>query len=239
MNKPDLRRFEDEAALSNKVAALWLEELAALTAPGARCLTALSGGRIARRFFEDVARLARSGGHSLEPVEFFWADERCVPPTDEESNFALAEKNLFEPLNIPLARTHRIRGEIPPESAAADAEAELIRLAPSNAEGQPVLDFVFLGMGEDGHIASLFPNEPDELAQSKRTYRVVVGPKPPPRRITLNYAPLIAAKNVWVLASGPGKQPALNRSLGDEPDTPLGRLLLKRERTRIFTDLEV
>jgi 6-phosphogluconolactonase len=239
MNEARIRQFETPQALAEKAAALWLEALSARAPQTAACLAALSGGRIARSFFTALAAQVLSGKGSLDGVEFFWADERCVPPTDPASNFLLADEALFQPLGIPLDRIHRIRGEIPPDAAASQMEQELLQRAPSSPDGQPVLDFVFLGMGEDGHIASLFPNEREELARSKRAYRPVNGPKPPPLRVTLNYGPLIAAQNVWVLASGPGKRDALDRSLAGTQDTPLGRLLSKREMegVEIFTDI--
>lgn len=239
MNEPLIRQFDNPQALAETAATLWLEALAARTPPTSACLAALSGGRIAQTFFAALANQVRSGKGVLDGVEFFWADERCVPPTDPASNFLLADEALFQPLRIPSERIHRIRGEIPPESAASQIEQELLEMAPSSPDGQPVFDFVFLGMGEDGHIASLFPNEPEELAGSKRAYRPVNGPKPPPLRVTLNYGPLLAARRVWVLASGPGKRDALNRSLSGAHDTPLGRLLAERtaEPVEIFADI--
>lgn len=240
MNPPAVISFESPETLAEEAARLWLETLAARDRHDAPCLAAVSGGRIARNFFEALTAQVRSGKGTLDRVEFFWADERCVPYMDPQSNFRLASETLFEPLGIPLGRTHRIPGELPPENAAAEAERLLLDLAPLGADGQPVLDFVFLGMGEDGHIASLFPNEPQSLVESKRPYRQVRSPKPPPLRITLNYGPILAARNVWVLASGPGKTEALDRSLAGSRDTPLGRLLAKRgdrESVRIFTDI--
>lgn len=240
MNPPDVIPFHTPEALAEEAARRWLETLAARDQTAPPCLAAVSGGRIARNFFEALTAQVRSGKGTLDRVEFFWADERCVPYMDPESNFRLASETLFEPLHIPLGRTHRIPGDLPPENAAAEAERLLLDLAPLGADGQPVLDFVFLGMGEDGHIASLFPNEPQALVESKCPYRPVHSPKPPPLRITLNYGPILAARNVWVLASGPGKKEALDRSLAGSPDTPLGRLLSKRsgtERVKIFTDI--
>ena len=102
MSKPVLTQFENPLALAQKAAALWLETVS--TPSDRPCLTALSGGRIARLFFEEAARQAKPGRHSLDKVEFFWADERCVPPTDRESNFALAQQCLFAPLQVPLER---------------------------------------------------------------------------------------------------------------------------------------
>ncbi|MHC1769365.1 MAG: 6-phosphogluconolactonase [Verrucomicrobiia bacterium] len=240
MNPPDVIAFASPEILAEEAARLWLETLAARDRKGSPCLAAVSGGRIARNFFAALTAQVRSGKGTLDRVEFFWADERCVPYMDPQSNFRLASETLFEPLGIPLGCTHRIPGELPPENAAAEAERLLLDLAPLGADGQPVLDFVFLGMGEDGHVASLFPNEPQALVESKCPYRLVHSPKPPPLRITLNYGPILAARNVWVLASGAGKRKALDRSLAGSPDTPLGRLLAKRgERAsvRIFTDV--
>ena len=108
-------------------------------------------------------------------------------------------------------------------------------MAELNEQGQPELDLVFLGMGEDGHVASLFPKDTEAL-ETPAVYRAVTGPKPPPRRITLGYPALAAAREVWVLASGLGKQEVLQSSLAPSGDTPLARVLKSRSNTEIFTD---
>ncbi len=101
-----------------------------------------------------------------------------------------------------------------------------------------MLDLVFLGMGEDGHVASLFPSEPEVMMQDAAVYRAVFdSPKPPPQRLTLGYPVLAAAREVWVLASGAGKETALKASLGGNGKTPLGRVLSMREGTKLFTDI--
>jgi 6-phosphogluconolactonase len=198
---------------------------------------ALSGGRIAGRFFSAVAELASQERISLNAWHFFWGDERCVPPSDPESNFAMAKTLLLAPLQIPEKQIHRIRSEDPPTNAAADATAELCRVAPASAENQPVLDLVFLGMGEDGHVASLFPEESDEARRDRAVYRAVVGTKPPPRRITLGYPAIAAAQAVWVLASGAGKKSALAESIGPTGRTPLAQVLQRRAHTKIYSDI--
>jgi len=98
---------------------------------------------------------------------------------------------------------------------------------------------VFLGMGEEGHVASLFPGEPEEIAASPAVYRPVTVPKPPPRRITLGYPAIRAARQVWVLAAGPGKAPALRQSLDPAGNTPLARVLKERRHTCILTDSRI
>ncbi|MEN9576128.1 MAG: hypothetical protein RL514_3983 [Verrucomicrobiota bacterium] len=229
-----------------------LNTLASATALAERCATellarqgevsaptnlALSGGRIAKDFFRAVTQRAQERGQSFAHVHFFWADERCVAPADAESNYRSAAELLFQPLGLPAGNIHRIRGEDEPEVAARAAEAELRRIAPANSAGQPVLDLVLLGMGEDGHIASLFPGEADDVMSSPAAYRAVTASKPPPRRVTLGYATIAAAREVWVLASGVGKEAALQESLSPDGKTPLACVLREQTRTRIFTDL--
>ena len=234
----ELLSFPDSAALAQAAAARWLNGLAAVPAHSPPFCAALAGGRVTREFFSSVASLSQSGQRSLSNVHFFWGDERCVPPDHAESNFAAANEFLLQPLGIAERQIHRIRGEAAPEIAAAEAGAELRRIAPLNAAGQPVLDLIFLGMGEDGHVASLFPGEAEEIMADPKVYRAVTASKPPPQRITLGYAALAAARQIWVLASGAGKERAWSESLKPEGGTPLSRVLRMRAHTVIFTDLK-
>ncbi len=230
----ELKHFANAAAVADQCAA---DCLVLLAPPSARKCIAISGGRIAKDFFTAVARVAQERGQSLAHVHFFWADERCVPPEHAESNYRSAAELLFAPLQLPPENLHRIRGEAETECAAREAETELRRFATTSAADQPVLDLVLLGMGEDGHIASLFPGESGDVMSSQAVYRSVTASKPPPRRITLGYAAIAAAREVWVLASGAGKEEALRESLSPDGTTPLARVLRGRERTCIFTDL--
>jgi len=237
MHNHQLFSFPTDDALAGAVADRWLDELAARADDPAPYCVALSGGRIARKFFAAVAGRAPARPVSFGHLHFFWADERCVPPTDAESNFGLARLHLLDPLAIAPDRIHRVRGEIAPKWAAAEAEAEICRIAPMDDTGQPVLDLVFLGMGEDGHVASLFPGASEESVRSKSVYLPVIASKPPPQRITLNFAALAAARQVWVLVSGAGKQSALRESLSEAGRTPLVRVLRARGQTLVFSDL--
>jgi 6-phosphogluconolactonase/glucosamine-6-phosphate isomerase/deaminase len=126
---------------------------------------ALSGGRIARQFFAAIAERAKQRKISMAIVHFFWADERCVPPTDPESSYGIADRGLFKPLEIRPDQVHRIRGEDDPKKAAAQATEEIKRIISCNVTSQPVLDFIFLGMGEDG-IA--FPRGTGRAGQCRR-----------------------------------------------------------------------
>ena len=201
---------------------------------------ALSGGRIAENLFRAIATFSSEEKIDLADVHFFWADERCVAPDSADSNFRIAAMLLLEPLKISPTAIHRIRGEDSPAEAAASAEIEILKVVQDRAKSLPVLDLVFLGLGEDGHTASLFPGEPEESVASNAVYRHVnQSPKPPPDRVTLGYSTLGVAREAWMLASGGGKAGALRESLSPSGKTPFGRLLRLRTNTRIFTDIPV
>lgn len=230
MGHPELRRFPDAAALAAAVADDWIALASAAPADRPQ-LFAVSGGRIAGDLFAAVAARGQGGVPGFTSAHWFWADERCVPPDKSDSNYLLARTRLFAPLGLSGDRIHRIRGELDPATAAAEAGADLRRLAPSDALGRPVLDLVLLGMGEDGHVASIFPEEPVEVTASPEIYRAVVATKPPPRRVTIGHGVLCAARQVWVLVSGAGKEAALRESLAPDGATPLARLLRDRPAT--------
>jgi 6-phosphogluconolactonase len=237
MSKYDLRQFPGDVELARAAAGDWLSLVA--RSPGGH-LAAFSGGRIAKTFFSAVAQQAKKSGVSLKSVDFFWADERCVPPGDPESNYRLARENLLEPLSILPEKIHRLKGELPQEAAVAEANAVIGRIAPKNSAGLPVLDVIFLGLGENAHIASLMPDAPPAVTESKSAYvRIENSPKPPPNRISLSYAAIAAAKNVWMLAAGDGKEEALRQSLRPDSSTPFGRVLRSRPQTVIYSDIAI
>ncbi len=237
MGSVELLRFNEPSALAEAAAGRWLDAIEAANQRGAALHVALSGGRIAAPFFDAVVRLGRSRNTRWTQVHFFWADERCVPPDDPESNFRLAHDRLLQPLGIAAHQIHRIRGEAPPTRAAAAADSELARLVSERERGWPVLDLVLLGMGEDGHVASLFPDAVEATQNTATSYRAVVATKPPPQRVTLDYGPLAVARQVWVLVSGPGKAEALRASLSPRGRTPLARVIQSRPNTVVFTDV--
>ena len=244
MKNFELISFATADKLARAVASAWLDEIEAANRAVKMHCVALSGGHIARNFFAAVAEQAKArkigdGGTPSLPtnVHFFWADERCVPPDDPESNFYLAKELLFEPLKIGDAQIHRIRGENSPEAAVKAASAEISKIVPLNEAGLPIFDLIFLGMGEDGHVASLFPGKSDVLILDKVIYRAVNNsPKPPSNRVTVGYTTITAAKQVWVLVSGAGKETALRESLFSEGRTPLARVAQFRTHTKIFSD---
>lgn len=237
----EITRFSGPGPLVQGAAHRLLERFAPHRAPaGTRRALALSGGRIAGPLYDALVAAERSGGVPIlaaHPVHFLFADERCVPPEDGESNFRLAQDRLFTPLGVAPERIHRLRGEAPPAAAADHADREVRALLPARPGNLPAIDLVWLGLGEDGHVASLFPGTDAALAERRAVYVPVVGPKPPPQRLTLTYAALAAAREIWVLVAGPGKHAALAASLGPGGTTPLARVLREHPAVQIFTDL--
>lgn len=236
MGTIDLRRFSGPQPLAEAAADDCLSAVSQRIPDDAPFLLALSGGRIAKTFCSALAERARSRGLA-EQVNFFWSDERCVPPEDPESNFLLANEALLRPLSVPACRIHRIEGEKTGELAFAKAEADLRKLAGLTSAGQPMLNLLLLGMGEDGHVASLFPGESERDFTSATWFRCVTASKPPPQRVTMGFPAILAAQQVWVLASGVGKRNALQESLRPGGRTPLARVIQGRNATRIYSDI--
>lgn len=228
-----METYPDDPSLASAVAEGMRERLFAAGAAGRSFAVALSGGRISTRVFAVLA--AEPGGDWSAVARFFWADERCVPPDHPDSNYVAARRDLLEPLRIPADHVHRIAGELPPERAAELATAALRRETRAPDGTMPSLDLVLLGMGEDGHVASLFPGDDQTLADEQSVFLPVWNaPKPPPVRVTLSMGALLAAREVWVVIAGPGKEDALRESLSPAGRTPLARLLQRRPATRIL-----
>jgi 6-phosphogluconolactonase len=238
MQNFELLSFASADELARAAASVWLDEIESANRAGKTHCVALSGGRITQKFFAATNEQAKTRAVSFSNVHFFWADERCLPPTDPDSNFKLANELLFAPLNISAEQIHRLRGEDSPQAAVKNAEAEIRRIVPLGQNGQPVLDLVLLGMGEDGHVASLFPNAGPEVLDCAAPFLAVENsPKPPPIRISLSFPAIAAAQQVWVLVSGAGKADALRESLSPDGQTPLARVIQSRTGTKMFSDL--
>ena len=207
---------------------------------GSRFLSiALSGGRIATRFFAAATRHLAGRGGMGGRAHFFWADERCVAPEDGESNYRAAKEGLLGPLGVATAQVHRIPGELDPAEAALRASAEYAGVMARHGVEPARLDLALLGMGEDGHIASLFPGEGGGSRLDPAIFRAVVAPKPPPNRVTMGYGTLGAAREVWVLVSGGGKEGALKESLRAGGRTPLARLLGMQGNAHVLSSVQL
>ncbi len=193
---------------------------------------ALSGGSTPARTYELLAEALEN----WDGVEIWFADERCVPPEDEESNYRLTAETLLIPAGIDPARVHRMEGELGPNEGArryADVLREDVSL---DASELPVLDLIVLGIGPDGHVASLFPGAPTLDAEAQAICLAVLdSPKRPPERITLSLAVLRAARRCLLLATGAGKADAIAAALA-EPSNHVPASLLVRERLTVIVD---
>jgi 6-phosphogluconolactonase len=180
---------------------------------------ALSGGSTPKRLFAELVSMGK-GALPWDRVVLWWGDERCVPPDHPDSNYGMAKHALIDPLG--LTRVHRMEGERPAEAAAADYERALV----GALGAPPVFDLIWLGMGPDGHTASLFPGSP---ALAERQRFCVANPVDSPltkgktTRITLTYPALAAARAVRFLVAGADKKDALARIRGGA-DLPSGRV---------------
>ena len=186
---------------------------AAVEARG-RFTLAIPGGSVAEAFLPALA--AASVPWSLTDV--FWTDERCVPAESPDSNFGAARRLLFGAGPAAGARLHQIAADRP--DAAAAAERELIAVA--GPAGR--LDLILLGVGEDGHVCSLFPGNAAMAEAERLVVMVLDAPKPPPRRISLTMPVLAAADHLWVGAFGAGKAAVVGAALTDPgDDRPVSR----------------
>jgi 6-phosphogluconolactonase len=219
----DLHALADEAA--SRI------ERVALEAPGdGRVTIALAGGATPRAAYQHL-------GARCPPwrrLEIFFGDERCVPPDAEGSNFRMAREALLDRVPLRPEQVHRIPGELPPPEAAARAEEELRSAIPGDP--WPVLDLIVLGIGPDGHTASLFPGGP-ELEETERLMVPVHRPDlPQPWRVSMTLPVLNAARRVLLLAGGAGKAAAVARAVAGDPAIPAGRVRPAGELTWVVTE---
>jgi len=180
---------------------------------------ALSGGSTPRGLFELLTTDAYKKQVDWTRVEFFWGDERSVPPDDKDSNYGMARETLLAPLAIPDTQIHRIQAErADREQAAKDYEAEIGKLFGVKQDGSaPAFDLILLGMGPCGHTASLFPHT-TALKESRRWVVVNHVPKFDTDRFTFTPRLLNGAVNVLFLVSGADKADALAAVLQGKPN---------------------
>lgn len=174
---------------------------------------ALSGGSTPKIVFNELASEYRD----LIPwadVHLYWGDERCVPPTDAESNYRMTKEHLLDAIEIPEANVHRIKGEEEPEEEARRYASVLRQNVPLHGD-LPQFDLVILGMGDDGHTASVFPHQ-IELWDSPNLCEVAVHPDSGQKRITLTGGVINQAGHVAFLVTGSNKSERLRQILDKE-----------------------
>lgn len=196
---------ERPEAFSHRAAAWLAETLADFLRAGEQCAIAFSGGTTPRPVYAALAAPALAGGIDWSRVHVYFADERAVPPDHVDSNFRMVNESLLAHVPVPAAQIHRMQAERADRDAAAAAYDRLLPAA---------VDVLVLGMGADGHTASLFPGS-WALGEQRRRVVPVEGPKPPARRMTITPPVIAAARRVVVLATGREKATAVGRALDD------------------------
>jgi 6-phosphogluconolactonase len=214
---PSIDVQPDAAALARAAAERFVIAAERAIADHERFVVALSGGSTPRHLYELLAREPLASRVNWLRVQVVWGDERCVPPTDPDSNFRMAREALLDHVPLPAGNVHRIHGEEDPARAAASYEAtlrELLRTptGPPSFDPRRRIDLVLLGLGDNGHTASIFPGS----AAADELVRWVAAEYVPPVsmwRLTLTAPLLNAAAEVLFLVSGGAKASMVKRIL--------------------------
>jgi 6-phosphogluconolactonase len=173
----------------------------------------LTGGSTPRRAYEEFVAAVRAVQADISGARFWFGDERCVGPEDERSNFRMASESLFEPLSDRVTlEVHRMKGELGPEAGAEDYLRQL------EEAGTPEFDLLMLGIGPDGHTASLFPDQATVGERSRLVVPVLeAGLEPFVPRISFTFSAIARAKKVVVLAAGESKAAPIAAAFGPAP----------------------
>ena len=204
----------DAEAVSLRAASIVIDHANASIVSKGGFTLAVSGGATPLRLFELLGTTYRNA-ISWDRTDIFWVDERCVPPDHQDSNYSSVRDLLLSGIQMPAGNVHRIRGELAPEEGALEYERELRKCFGSS--GLPVFDLVLLGVGEDGHIASLFPDEPS-LSENDRLAVPVCPASLQCWRITLTLPVLNNAAVILFLVTGRNKADITGKIIGNSND---------------------
>ncbi len=210
----ELKILSSPAELAATVADRFLQRMAAAQGRGEEPHVALTGGTIAHDVHREIAQRAEAGGHSVDwsRVTFWWGDERFVAADSSDRNALDARAVFLDPVGATAVR------EVPSTDDAADVEAAATAYGDQlRASGAGEFDLVMLGLGPDGHVASLFPGF-QQLDADGITVAVTGSPKPPPERVSLTFPALNRTRAAWFLVTGDAKADAVRRALADRGD---------------------
>ena len=217
MSKPEIETFPSPEALAAAVAGRLVVRLAAVQAAGRTPAVGLTGGTIAVKIHEAV--VAATEGHEdvdWSNVDFWWGDERYVPADDDGRNAKQAREVMLDHLDVDERRVHEMPASDGPHDSLEDAAEAYGDEVRRHGSGQ--FDVLMLGVGPDGHVASLFPGYPQLDVDDTIAVPVTDSPKPPPERITLTFGALNRSSEVWFVVSGEGKADAVAKALADGTD---------------------
>jgi 6-phosphogluconolactonase len=221
MSSPSILVNRDAEGLAHAVAARLITKLVDVQSSGEIAHVVLTGGRVAAVVYRAVAESPARSAIDWRRVEFWWGDERFLPDGDPERNETQARDAFLSRVQVDPARVHPMPADSGqgPEAAADAYAAELAAAAgPGDHNGVPTFDVLMLGVGPDGHVASLFPEHPELQVDDRSVVAVHDAPKPPPTRISLTFPALSRAREVWFVVSGEDKAKAVSLALsGADP----------------------
>ncbi len=216
MSKGEIVVCRDAGELNRKAAEQFVALARGAQAAKGRFAVALSGGSTPKALYALLARGEYRSRIDWSRLHLFWGDERCVPPDHPESNFGMVYESLLSGVKIPSENVHRMAGEKEPKIAAAEYEAELRKFF--NPTGLPGFDLILLGLGEDGHTASLFPGSA-AVEEKKRWVATVYVETLKAHRLTFTLPVINAAAQVTFLVTGESKRAIVKQLLGREADS--------------------
>ena len=223
---------DDISLLQSTFAHEFDTQAAEVIARRGRFIVGLPGGSVASAFFPALALLRVDWTR----IEIFWIDERAVPPDHPDSNYGVASRLLLRPARVPAACIHRMHGELPELEQAARRAADELR---SIAGDPPSLDLALVGVGEDGHVASIFTGGTGLQPCPHPVIAVYDSPKPPSRRLTLTLPVLARAGLVVVAAFGGAKAVVMREAIEDrDASTPVAALLGAASSSLVLLDRE-
>lgn len=219
-SQPDVRRHDDADLLVGDVASALLDRIEAAQGRGEVPQVGLTGGSIAEALHRELARRAPDSSVDWSRVVFWWGDERFVPSDSPDRNAGQARADLLDHVPVDPAHVH----EVPASDQVASAEEAADAYSAAMREhGAGFFEVLMLGIGPDGHCASLFPGHPGLQARDAIAVAIHDSPKPPPDRVTLTFEAMERCRAVWFIASGEGKAEAVARALaptGSVEETP-------------------
>jgi len=212
---PRIEVHEDAADLATSAAGELITRLEDAQARGEEPHIALTGGSTAEAVHRELGRMGPGSEVDWSRVMVWWGDERFVAPDSADRNALPAHAEFLDLLPFDPAKIHEMPSTASASSVdeAASAYAEDLR-----AHGAGAFEVLMLGLGEDGHVASLFPGRPELDVDDRIAVGVTESPKPPPERVSLTFSALNRSRSVWFLVSGEGKADAVARALADGTD---------------------
>jgi len=231
-----LQRFETYDAMTEAAARVMSDAARTVAAP-ARFSIALSGGSTPLGLYRRLSAPPWFARLPWARVELFFGDERAVPPEHPDSNFGQARHALLDRIPVPAGRVHRILGELAPADAARAYQVEVARALDVDPDGPaPALDLLLLGLGADGHTASLFPDTP-ALDERRAWFTAGLSPDPPHDRVTATVPLILAARRILMLVSGAAKASAVAAVVkGPRDPRRIPGQIADTDRTDFFVD---